>query len=350
MEVGEINLFRQISLHQDSFIDSISKGNTVQAHYILENDYIDPNFLCTRLDKTPLMLACKKGFYVLVSEMISMSICNPLIENNKGRNCFVYSVKYNHFDIVKLLENISGILPIFKIKNSKISDHFNINMLLLGVLTSNEPMVRHFLKNGQGVIDPNEKDSIGNTPLLISIFNLDLPLVRALLEDPRTEPNLGNLNIDFQDTPLIYSTISEYFEVVELLLGHPRIDPNLPNEDNLTPLFISVRNNNLPIVNLLLNDRRIDVNKNSGIFGRPLEYACLHQMYECVQLLISHSNILMESNYYVEQVINQICLPFETTEVNEQQPSLDTHRTSETATENNSYNQKLEEYTHVSEF
>ena len=126
-------------------LGSIRVGKITQAQLLLDLNEINLNIISKEHDKTPLMLACKKGYVSLVSEMITNPKCNPLVENSKGRNCFVYSVKYAHLEIIKLLETYSRIKPIFKIRNNRISDHFNINMLLLATLTSDSSIVNHFL-------------------------------------------------------------------------------------------------------------------------------------------------------------------------------------------------------------
>ena len=305
---SEINEEQQVYLNGIliNFIDLINENNIMSALSSLNVEDIDPNIISPKFDKTPLMLACKKGQMSIVNSLASLQGCNFYITNSKGRNCLTYTVKYAHLELIKLLTQNYRIDDTIKIINYHDDEHYNINMLLISVLTNNEEIVSYFLKDGFGNINPNETDSCQNTPLLLSIERGFLNIVDILLKDHRTDPNQGNELFEFQDSPLIYACYLGLYEIASLLLSHIRIDLNLSSKHGLSPLMICIEFNNLELISLLLSHPNIDINYKCPFEKSALFYACSINNKEAINLMIQHQDIEIEDSILVQDAIREV--------------------------------------------
>ena len=306
MDLG-INEEQQVYLDGKliNFIDLINQNNIMSALSSLNVEDIDPNIISPKFDKTPLMLACKKGQMSIVNSLASLQGCNFYMTNSKGRNCLTYTIKYAHLELIKLLTQNYRIDDTIKIINYHNDEHYNINMLLISVLTNNDEIVSYFLKDGFGNINPNETDSCQNTPLLLAIEKGFYNVVDTLLKDHRTDPNQGNELFEFQETPLIYACYLGLYEIVSLLLSHARTDLNLSSKHGLSPLMISIEFNNLELLSLLLDHPDIDINYKCPFEKSALFYACSNNNKEAIKTLIQHQDIEIEDNILVQDAIRE---------------------------------------------
>ena len=306
MDLG-INEEQQVYLDGKliNFIDLINQNNIMSALSSLNVEDIDPNIISPKFDKTPLMLACKKGQMSIVNSLASLQGCNFYMTNSKGRNCLTYTIKYAHLELIKLLTQNYRIDDTIKIINYHNDEHYNINMLLISVLTNNDEIVSYFLKDGFGNINPNETDSCQNTPLLLAIEKGFYNVVDTLLKDHRTDPNQGNELFEFQETPLIYACYLGLYEIVSLLLRHARTDLNLSSKHGLSPLMISIEFNNLELLSLLLDHPDIDINYKCPFEKSALFYACSNNNKEAIKTLIQHQDIEIEDNILVQDAIRE---------------------------------------------
>lgn len=289
-----------------NFIDLINKNDIKSALYLLNVEDIDPNIISPRFDKTYLMLACKKGQISIVNRLASLQGCNLYKTNSKGRNCLSYTVKYAHLELIKLLTQNYHIDDTIKIINYHDDEHYNINMLLISVLTNNVEIVSYFLKDGFGNINPNETDSCQNTPLLLAIERGFINVVDILLKDHRTDPNQGNEFFEFQDSPLIYACYLGLYGIAALLVSHTRTDLNLSSKHGLSPLMICIEFNNLELISLLLSHPEIDINYKCPFEKSALFYACSINNKEAIKTLIQHPDIEIEDNILVQDAIREV--------------------------------------------
>lgn len=286
-----------------NFIDLINRNDIKSVHHSLNVENINPNIISPRFDKTPLMLACKKGQKSIVDSLASLEGCNFYITNSKGRNCFSYTVKYARLELIKLLTQNYRIDDTVKIINYHDDEHYNINMLLISVLTNNNEIVKYFLKDGLGNINPNETDSCQNTPLLLAIERGFINVVETLLKDHRTDPNQGNELFEFQDSPLIYACYLGLNNIASLLVSHSRVNLNLPSKHGLSPLIICIELNNLQLVSLLLSHQSIDINYKCPFEKSALFSACSLNNEDAIKLLIQHKDIEIEDNKLIQYSI-----------------------------------------------
>lgn len=291
----------------DSFIDLLNNNKQEEALFDLHFSNLDINHISTRYNLNALMIACIKGSINLVSEIISISGCDPTITNLKGMSPLSYAVKYNQPEVINFLINVQQVDSTITIRNYKLSDHYGINMLLYSVLTSNVSIVNLFLN--KGLIDPNLTDSDGNTPLLMAIRLNYVDIIDSLLGDPRTDPNKGNLNFDNQDTPLTFACILNNNDIVFLLLSNRLTNPNITREDDISALIIAVNEINPFIVEHLIQHPQIDINYSTDIIESALYYACSNENEEIMRLLLKHPDIELGNNTYIHEEIGKLTPP-----------------------------------------
>ncbi|EGX53860.1 hypothetical protein AOL_s00004g519 [Orbilia oligospora ATCC 24927] len=117
----------------------------------------------------------------------------------------------------------------------------------------------------EGEIDPNERDSNGNTVLLLAVRNGSKKLVQLLLHRG-AGPSVEIQNSDFS-TPLGLAMEHGYKEIAELLLD---TDANFDiKHRGSTPLIMAAKRSNREMVKLLL-DRGANPNAKEGHGWTPL--------------------------------------------------------------------------------
>ena len=84
-----------------------------------------------------------------------------------------------------------------------------------------------------GGCDTNQKDCVGNTPLLWAAENGHEGVVKMLLERDEVNPNKPD---NHGQTPLHPAVVNGHEGAVKLLLGRDDINPNKPDDRGYTPL------------------------------------------------------------------------------------------------------------------
>jgi ankyrin repeat protein len=158
--------------------------------------------------------------------------------------------------------------------------------LLNAVKSGDVERVRLLLAQG---VDPNLKDSVGNTPLSWATVNGNIEMVKLLLEhkaDPDIADKVMNITSLYQAAADIKEEEGE-IEKVKLLLKYGA-DPNIVDTDNVTPLYWAADNGNTEMVKLLL-EHKADPNiadKPDNI--TPLHLAADNGNTEIVKLLLKY--------------------------------------------------------------
>lgn len=111
-------------------------------------------------------------------------------------------------------------------------------------------------------------------------------ITRALIEDPRTDPNIQNSY--HGQTPLHYAAKKNHRGPVQILLTHPDIDPNIIDQSGFTPLHLAARNGYTGVVKDLL--AHPGINPNRGL-TTALYLAADKGHTEVVHVLLAHPDI-----------------------------------------------------------
>lgn len=105
-------------------------------------------------------------------------------------------------------------------------------------------------------VDVNQKNKFGRSPWMLAVQKFCVDCLNLLLADPRMEPN--------ERSPLpalSYAVMRGDVPLVKFLLESPRTDPNTKDgtEWSKTPLMYAVKENKETMVKILLADPRVDL-------------------------------------------------------------------------------------------
>ncbi|HSC24967.1 MAG TPA: ankyrin repeat domain-containing protein [Candidatus Babeliales bacterium] len=167
--------------------------------------------------------------------------------------------------------------------------------------------------------NPNIQNEFGDTPLHCAVILNFIVMVKILLDDPRTDPNIkdnygyytrldmdkenitivqsiindkradSNIQDNGGNTPLHIAIYKKKIEIVKILLDDSRTDPNIQDEYGNTPLHIAIDRNNRKIVKMLLSNSRTDPNIQDKDRNAPLHKAIDRNNRKIVKILLSNS-------------------------------------------------------------
>lgn len=99
------------------------------------------------------------------------------------------------------------------------------------------------------------KDTLGNSLLMLAVKCGDLVKVKELLSISGVNPNL----IESDITPLLLAIHFSDVAMVQTLLQAPGIDPNFKAQSNVLPIMHAIEKKNVEIISMLVNHPRIDL-------------------------------------------------------------------------------------------
>eukprot|EP00762_Andalucia_godoyi_P007305 ANDGO_01608.mRNA.1 Alpha-latrotoxin-Lh1a len=166
-------------------------------------------------------------------------------------------------------------------------------------------------------VDPNTRDSLGQTALLYAVRLGKTDVVYAMLQSVRVNPNIADnrgytplhaavrqeslplvdlllqcsdLNMNARDvsgrTPLMIAVQYGFMTLFPVLSAHTALDPNIPDADGRSPLHHAVLRNHITVLRLLLQLKNIQVNQQDCDGRTPLFLACLQGSADAVIALL----------------------------------------------------------------
>eukprot|EP01083_Nonionella_stella_P200917 735368_1 len=254
---GDIKVVRQI----------LTVDKTVAAHARDNNT-----------DATALMTACYHGYYAVAQELLQTRKISINEQNYHGMTALHMAAQAGYDKIVELLIkygiNIDettedGTTALFnavekghiKVVQVLLDNNAEANLsLFFGHNSIVEMLILHSHKMkkqrmNHGILDVNQCDSKGFTPLFVAAQNGHTRIVTLLLQ------NGADVNQAEQrgHTPLWISALRGHVEVVRVLLSHPSIDIDYKDLSGVTALWAACQNNNSEVVELLLHPRNVVV-------------------------------------------------------------------------------------------
>ena len=154
-------------------------------------------------------------------------------------------------------------------------------LLLLTEGSGSSTMFQYLLDHGA---KPDSPDYYGQTCLQVCIFRRDLRLCEILLRSGMVDANERDSE---GDTPLhwIFYFPNAPLELVTLLLGHGA-NVNEQNKHSEGPLHAACLVGNIPAARVLL-DYKADINDDEDVFGRTALHAAVEaRKFELVKLLV----------------------------------------------------------------
>jgi len=154
--------------------------------------------------------------------------------------------------------------------------------LIWAVHNGHEGVVKVLL--GRDDVNPDKPNTGGRTPLSCAAYMGHEGVVKILLGRDDVDPNKPD---DGGETPLLWAAYKGHEEVVEILLGRDDVDPNKPEPSGETPLWWAARKEHEGVVKILLGQDDINIHKHkpnkSGI--TPLRAAAIHDHVGTIALL-----------------------------------------------------------------
>lgn len=132
--------------------------------------------------------------------------------------------------------------------------------------------------------NPNQRDSNGETALIIAARLGHIRVVRLLLRDHRTKVNLVTPNVE---NALCHAAAQGHLEICSLLLGfggaqlEKRMTPGMITH----PLLLAASNGHHAICKLIIN-QGVDINLHNNLSETALSYAATNGHIECCKQLL----------------------------------------------------------------
>ena len=144
-------------------------------------------------------------------------------------------------------------------------------------------------------VDPNMMDSAGQTALMHAAVRGPIEFVKLLLGNERVNPEArsrrgeGYVFSSEGDTALMMASTSD---VVRALLADPRVDPNTQTlRSGDTALLRAARKGDVAIVKVLLEDSRVIPNLKNNQHDTALTAACDRRRFAVVKLLLDDDRV-----------------------------------------------------------
>ena len=172
----------------------------------------------------------------------------------------------------------------------------NHTSLYLASRYGHEEVVEVLLQHPR--IDVNHKDMNNRTSLSMAILRGYLPIAMRLLNDSRTNVNLGGAMSSrgpVNTSPLFMASASGYVDLVEKLISHPEIEINKDSDPYglaATPLMMASQEGDVKMVKVLLSHPQIATNKATLKSGMTALLIASQRGYvDVVQMLLTNQDV-----------------------------------------------------------
>jgi hypothetical protein len=191
---------------------------------------------------------------------------------------------YSNINKLNYLNGSQNCLPLGSRFSSSLYGAHNTNTgLAIAVKTGDAIATQYYLAQGA---NPQDPDIYGELPLWIAATRGYVEVVRVLLADRRTMPNIACKN----STPLGQAVILGYIEIARILLADLRTNPNMCTLGK-TPLTIAAEKGNVELVRILLDAIRIAPLDNDD-YSHPLCLARNNGNIAIAELLERHCDAI----------------------------------------------------------
>jgi len=136
--------------------------------------------------------------------------------------------------------------------------------------------------------DINQKDCLGNTPLVYAARNGHEGVVKILLGQNNASPDMAG---KFGYTPLWCAAGNGHEGVVKVLLERDDVNPEKPTESGTTPLAWAVERGHEGVVKILLGREDVNPEKPDNRGKTPLWYAARYGQEGVVKILLRRDDV-----------------------------------------------------------
>lgn len=168
-------------------------------------------------------------------------------------------------------------------------ENMNDGLFFNACMSGNIEIIIELLSQDSTVIG---EEYMNSYPLIAATANNRYDAVKILLSCSLIEPNIKDSN---GDSPLIIAAKNSNIEIVRLLIQHSLTNVNIANKFYQTPLHIAVRNGDLELVKMFVNTNGIELNFRDSQHQTPLHYAVSNGNRDVIYFLLSLRNIYIKA-------------------------------------------------------
>ena len=270
----DANIMIQDSNSEPPLFFAIKMNDTELVHYLIRNGH-DVKSVIEQTEGQPIRYALESYNEEMIKLLINQGISIEVVLNNlkeikitnESRPVLLYLVENMNLDQCnnsKLVEelmiecvvmgDIEFLTKIFH-KNGIEKLMINYGQILMKSISTFRPdLVTLLLEHGA---DPCWQDELGNSPLLISIFNQQTDIAEVMIKFSK-DLNVSNYS---GLTPLLQAISNQDHSMVKELLQNGA-DIDKPYSDGKTPIQLAIANKDKDITLILLNYHP-DINKGN---------------------------------------------------------------------------------------
>ena len=158
--------------------------------------------------------------------------------------------------------------------------------LLLAAKNGHNGVVEILL--GRDDIGPDKPDMLGRTPLWLAARNGHEEMVKMLLGRGDVDPDNGGY---LRQTPLCHTAANGHEGIVKILLARDDVGPNKPGIGGQTPLWCAAANGHEGVAKILLGRDDVDPNKSNIASQTPLWRAARNGHSGVVKILLGRDDV-----------------------------------------------------------
>jgi len=226
--------------NQEPLKEAVKAGHTDIVRMLLQDPRVDPSVYHQEV----LGFAIEKRNLELTKLLLRDPRIDPSLFN---QSVLRYAVKLGFADIIETL-----------LQDPRVDPSFNDQQLLKTAIENDDvDTARELLKDPR--VDPSVRMYDMNQGILAYAINkADVDMVKLLLLHPNVDPS-----VDYQFA-IRTAVMNGYLPIVAALLHDPRVDPTIHSSGQMPIIVLACKRGNLDIVRLLLEDTRI--NSDPAIF------------------------------------------------------------------------------------
>ena len=237
------------------------------------------NFNCQdKFLNTPLIICLRKKYFEIAQLLIDKNV-DLNVKNRYGKTALFWAMRNNNKRITDILikkldclkdKNLTKTKnPIYSIKNENVVSH-----IIIALQSKKEEFVKDLFKNNKNILQNLKKDKKIEDLIFLCIKRNNLEILELFINN--VDINIKNSE---GDTPLLYSVKNENIEMIKLLLKN-KADVEKYDKEFKNALFIAIEAEKIEIVKLLIKNHAKIIQKNPNentIKNNPLKKAILQK-------------------------------------------------------------------------